>query len=51
LDGDFNVLSVLNMNRAKALGIKDSFPVIIFLNESELGWTEFLLSNEGIYNG
>ena len=51
LDGDYDVLSGVNMNRAKAIGVEDSFPVIIFLNEGEDTWTEFLLSEGGIYNG
>ncbi len=51
LDGDFDVLSGMNRSRAMGLGIQDSFPVIIFLNDGEMGWTEFLVSDEGIYNG
>jgi hypothetical protein len=51
LDGDYDVLSGINRSRAMALSIEDSFPVIIFLNEGGQGWTEFLLSEEGIYNG
>lgn len=51
LDGDYDVLSGLNMNRAKALGVEDSFPVIIFLNDGQQNWTEFQVSGGGIYNG
>jgi len=51
LDGDYDVLSGLNRSRAMDLGIQDSFPVIIFLNDGEMGWSEFLVTDQGIYNG
>src|SRR4030042_923714 len=50
LDGDYDVLSGLNMHRAQALE-QVTFPVIIFLNDGSLNWTEFLLTDKGIYNG
>lgn len=50
LDGDYDVLSGLNMHRAQALG-QVTFPVIIFLNDGNLNWTEFLVTDQGIYNG
>ncbi len=50
-DGDFDVLSGLNKNRAKALDI-ESFPVIIYLNQGDNEkWKELRLTEDGIYNG
>ncbi len=50
LDGDYDVLAGVNKNRAKALQV-ETFPVIIFLNDNNESWEEFLITDEGIYNG
>lgn len=50
-DGQYDVLTGVNMNRARALGAQE-FPVYIFLNTGDnLEWETFLVTNEGIYNG
>ena len=50
LDGDYDVLSGVNKSRARALEV-EIFPVILFLNEDNEHWEEFMLTEEGIYNG
>jgi hypothetical protein len=50
-DGHYDVLAGVNAGRAAALGAKQ-FPVIVFLNQGDnTRWTEFVVTNEGIYNG
>ncbi len=50
-DGDDDVLTGVNTNRARALGVT-SFPVVLFLNQGDARhWSEVTLTNEGIYNG
>ncbi len=50
-DGDFDVLTGVNTNRAKGLE-ETSFPVFLFLNQGgDHHWTKITLTNEGIYNG
>ncbi|MFO7902939.1 MAG: FG-GAP repeat domain-containing protein [Planctomycetota bacterium] len=50
-DGHHDVLAGSNVGRAQALGAK-AFPAIIFLNRGDnRGWDEFLLTDQGIYNG
>jgi hypothetical protein len=50
-NGHYDVLVGANTGRARALGATE-FPVIIFLNQGDnQKWDEFLVTNEGIYNG
>ncbi|MDP8242870.1 MAG: VCBS repeat-containing protein [Candidatus Hinthialibacter antarcticus] len=50
-DGDQDVLTGINMNRAKALELT-SFPVYLLINQGDnKTWTKQTLTNEGIYNG
>ncbi len=50
-DGDQDVLTGINMNRAKGLELT-SFPVLLMLNKGDnKTWTKQTLTNEGIYNG
>lgn len=50
-DGDQDVLTGINMNRAKGLEV-NSFPVLLFLNQGHARhWRKVTLTNEGIYNG
>ncbi len=50
-DGAYDVLAGVNRGRAQALG-EDEFPVIVFRNQGDgMSWEEFLVTNEGIYNG
>jgi hypothetical protein len=50
-DGHFDVLAGTNKGRAQALAATQ-FPVVIFLNQSDnRRWTEFVVTNDGIYNG
>lgn len=50
-DNDYDVLTGVNTNRAKALNL-ESFPVIIFQNQGDNeSWEEFLITDAGIYNG
>jgi len=50
LDGQPDILSGVNKNRARALEI-ETFPVYIFLNKTGIISDTILLSDEGIYNG
>ncbi len=50
-DGDQDVLTGVNMNRAKGLK-EEAFPVHLFLNQGDaLRWQEVTLTRGGIYNG
>lgn len=50
-DGDFEVLTGVNKNRAVALKI-DTFPVMLLLNQGDnKSFKEQILTNDGIYNG
>lgn len=50
-DGDYDVLTGVNTNRAKALEAT-SFPVYLLLNQGNARlWKRVTLTNEGIYNG
>jgi hypothetical protein len=50
-DGDQDVLTGVNMNRAKGLG-EETFPVYLLLNQGDgRRWREVTLTREGIYNG
>jgi len=50
-DGDYDVVTGVNKNRARDLKIK-SWPVLIFLNKSDnLTWQKLYLTDQGIYNG
>ncbi len=50
-DGDYDVLSGINTNRAKALEI-NTFPVYLFLNQGNAeNWKQVTLTEKGIYNG
>lgn len=50
-DGDMDVLTGVNKNRAKALNVT-TFPVLIYLNRGDnLNWDSYELSKDGIYNG
>jgi hypothetical protein len=50
-DGDQDVLTGINMNRAKGLDVT-TFPVYLFLNSGHAqSWQQVTLSREGIYNG
>ena len=50
-DGDDDVLTGVNTNRAKALEVT-SFPVLLFLNQGQgQRWKKVTLTEEGIYNG
>ncbi len=50
-DGDYDVLTGVNTNRAKALEAT-SFPVYLFLNQGDAQrWKQVTLTEEGIYNG
>ncbi len=50
-DGDFDVLTGVNMNREKGLEI-NSWPVRIYLNQGDgKEWKSLQLTDEGIYNG
>jgi hypothetical protein len=50
LDGQPDILSGINKNRARALEV-ETFPVFIFLNKAGTITDTILLSEEGIYNG
>ncbi|MBD3266513.1 DUF1080 domain-containing protein, partial [bacterium] len=50
-DGDDDVLTGINTNRAKGLDVK-SFPVYLCLNQGDgKQWKKMELTDEGIYNG
>ncbi len=50
-DGDFDVLTGINKNRAKALGV-ETWPVEIYLNAGDnLLWRPYRITDQGIYNG
>jgi 3-keto-disaccharide hydrolase/VCBS repeat protein len=50
-DGDYDVLTGINTNRAKGLQAK-SFPVYLFLNQGNAQrWKQVTVTKEGIYNG
>ena len=50
-DGDYDVLTGINTNRAKGLEVT-SFPVFLFLNQGDdRHWEKVTLTIEGIYNG
>jgi len=50
-DGQVDVLAGVKAGRARALGAQE-FPVVIFLNHGDnRQWTEYVVTNEGIYNG
>jgi len=51
LDGDFDVLTGVNKNRAKGLKV-NSWPVRVYLNQGDgKEWKALQLTDEGIYNG
>jgi hypothetical protein len=51
LDGDFDVLTGVNKNRAKGLDV-ETWPAVIYLNQGEGNeWRSHRLTDEGIYNG
>lgn len=50
-DGDYDVLTGINTNRAKGLGVT-SFPVLLCLNAGDgKRWEKVTLTEAGIYNG
>ena len=50
-DGHYDVLTGINTNRAKGLGVT-SFPVYLLLNQGNgRRWQKVTLTEEGIYNG
>lgn len=51
LDGEFDVLTGVNKNRAKGLG-GETWPAIIYRNQGEgKSWKAHRLTDQGIYNG
>ena len=51
-DGDQDVVTGVNKNRAVNLGIEEAFPVVVYLNGGDAEtWTPHLITEAGIYNG
>jgi hypothetical protein len=49
-DGDFDVVTGVNKNRARDIGIM-KWPLYIFLNKGDGVWEQTLIDKNGIYNG
>lgn len=50
-DGDFDILTGINKNRAKGLEVNE-WPVMLLLNQGDnKTWSKQSLTNDGIYNG